>query len=45
MSITQITPEQAKQWLDNEEALLIDVREPAEHRHTAGRILWHHGCH
>ena len=35
MTVPQITPEQAKQWLDNEEALLIDVREPAEHRHTA----------
>ena len=35
MTIQQITPEQAKMWLDSDEALLIDVREPAEHRHTA----------
>jgi rhodanese-related sulfurtransferase len=27
-----ISPQTAKQWLDGGEALLVDVREPAEHR-------------
>jgi len=28
---TEITPQQAKSMLDTEDAVLIDVREPAEH--------------
>lgn len=31
MSVKQINAKTAKQWLDAEEAILIDVREPAEH--------------
>ncbi len=31
MSVTQINAHTAKQWLDAQEAILIDVREPAEH--------------
>ena len=36
-----IAPRTAKQWLDNNEAVLVDVREPAEHRarHIAGATL------
>lgn len=47
MSYTEVTAHQAKQILDTENALLIDVREPAEHAskhipqsqlHPVGRI-------
>ena len=31
MTIKHIDVSTAKQWLDNDEAILIDVREPAEH--------------
>jgi rhodanese-related sulfurtransferase len=31
MTIQTIDVKTAKQWLDNDEAILIDVREPAEH--------------
>lgn len=32
MSLHTISPQTLKQWLDNKEVLLIDVREPAEHK-------------
>lgn len=31
-AIKSITAQQAKEWLDNHEALIIDVREPAEYQ-------------
>lgn len=31
MTVRHIDAQTAKQWLDNNEAILIDVREPAEH--------------
>ena len=40
-SIKSITAQQAKEWLDNHEALIVDVREPAEHQEVciAGSFL------
>ncbi|MEM7616846.1 MAG: rhodanese-like domain-containing protein [Pseudomonadota bacterium] len=41
MNVKQINVQTAKEWLDNDEAILIDVREPAEHafQKIAGSIL------
>lgn len=41
MPVKQIDPTTAKQWLDKGEAVLIDVREPAEHaaQHIKGAQL------
>ena len=41
MPISQVNAETVKQWLDNGEAVLIDVREPGEHaaQHIDGAML------
>lgn len=41
MTVKQINVNTAKQWLDKKEAIIIDVREPAEHsaQKIAGAIL------
>lgn len=41
MEIKQVDPKTAKQWLDSDEAILVDVREPAEHKtaNIPGSIL------
>lgn len=41
MTIKKINPATAKNWLDQEEALLVDVREPIEYAasHIAGAAL------
>lgn len=41
MKFENVTPKEAKQWLDNGEATIIDVREPAEFatKHIQGATL------
>lgn len=41
MSLKNVDPTTLKSWLDNREAILIDVREPAEYsaQHIAGAVL------